>query len=82
MSAQTQIKLNLSLPLKEFVESKAQKFGIPLAGYIRHLILKDIEDMQYPTFEASDKTVKVYKKALKEQDKAIEIVNLQELFKK
>jgi len=80
ITQQSQIKLNLPLSLKEFLESKASKFGIPLAAYIRHLILKDIEDMDYPTYIASDKTIRGYKKALKEKDKAIEVKDVDKFF--
>lgn len=79
VTPQSQIKINLPLALKEFAESKAQKFGMPLAGFIKHLILKDVEDMDYPVFEASDKTIKAYKKALKEKGKAITINSKEEL---
>jgi predicted DNA-binding protein len=65
-TAQTQIKLNLPLALKGYLESKANKFGMPIAGYIKHLILKDIEDMDYPTFQASEETEKAYQTALEE----------------
>jgi len=41
---------------------------MPLAGYIKHLILKDIEDMDYPTYYASEETEKAYKKAIIEYD--------------
>lgn len=81
ITQQTQIKINLPLVLKEFLESKASKFGMPLAGYIKHLMLKDVEDMEYPVFEASDKTIRAYKKALKESDKAIEVTDVDEFFK-
>lgn len=80
ITQQAQIKLNLPLCLKEFLESKASKFGIPLAAYIRHLILKDIEDMDYPTYVASDKTIKAYKKALKEKDNAVEVKDVDKFF--
>lgn len=80
-TAQAQIKINLPLALKEFLESKASKYGMPVAGYVKHLILKDTEDMDYPTFEASDKTIRAYKKALKERDKAIKVTDLEEFFK-
>lgn len=82
VTQQTQIKLNLPLALKEYLESKAGKFGMPLAGYIKYLILKDVADMEYPTFEASDKTIAAYKKALKEKNKAVEITDINEFFKK
>lgn len=81
ITQQTQIKLNLPLTLKEYLESKATKYGIPVAGYLKHLILKDIEYMDYPIFEASDKTVKAYKKAIKEKDKAIELTDIDKFFK-
>lgn len=81
VTQQAQIKINLPLALKEFLESKASKFGMPLAGYIKHLMLKDVENMEYPTFEASDRTIKAYKKALKEQNKAIEVTDIDEFFK-
>jgi predicted DNA-binding protein len=73
ITQQAQIKVNLPLQLKEYLESKASKFGMPLAGYIKHLILKEVADMDYPVFEASDKTVKAYRKALKERSKAVKI---------
>ena len=81
ITQQAQIKINLPAALKEYLESKASRFGMPLAGYIKHLMLKDVEDMEYPTFEASDRTIKAYKKALKDKDKAIEVTNIDEFFK-
>lgn len=45
ITQQTQIKLNLPLALKDFLESKASKFGMPLAGYIKHLILQDVAEL-------------------------------------
>lgn len=80
ITQQAQIKLNLPLALKEFLESKASRFGMPLAGYIKHLMLKDVEDM-YPTFELSEKSERALKRALKEKDKAITINNKEELDK-
>jgi predicted DNA-binding protein len=63
---QTQIKVNLPVTMKDYLESKANKFGMPIAGYIKHLILKDIEDMDYPTYQASEATEQAYKKAMEE----------------
>lgn len=63
ITQQSQIKLNIPVKLKEYLEYKANKFGIPLAGYIRYLILKDVENIVYPVFQASKKTEKSYKEA-------------------
>lgn len=81
ITTQAQIKINLPLPLKEYLESKASKFGMPVAGYLKHLILKDVEDMEYPTFQASDSTIEAFKKAIKEKDKAVSFKNVAELDK-
>lgn len=81
ITQQAQIKLNLPLALKDFLESKASKFGMPLAVYVKHLILKEVEDMEYPVFEASEKTIKKAKEALKNKDKSIVVKDVHEFFK-
>ena len=81
ITQQTQIKLNLPIQLKEYVESKANKLGIPLATYVKHLILKDVESMEYPTFEASERTIRAYKKAIRDRKKAIKVTNIHKYFK-
>ena len=70
---QAQIKLNLPLPLKKHLESKANLYGLPLASYLKHLIVKDMESVNYPVYELSEETKRSYKKALKERHKAIEV---------
>jgi len=79
---QSQIKINLPLTLKEFIESRASRFGMPVAGYIKHLILKDVEGMESPVFEPSERTIKAYKQAMKDQKegKLIEVTDLDKFF--
>ncbi len=77
-----QIKLNISITLKDYLESKARKFGLPVAGYVKHLILKDVEEMEYPVFKASDRTIKRAKRALEERSKAVEVADIHEFFNK
>jgi predicted DNA-binding protein len=83
ITQQTQIKINLPLALKEFLESKANRFGMPLAGYVKHLILKDVEEMDYPTFQASKQTERAYKQALKDQKagKLVRVDDVEKFFK-
>lgn len=80
LTQQAQIKLNLPIQLKEYLESRAGKFGMPLAGYLKHLILKDVAEMDYPVFEASEKTIKAYNRAISEKDKATEVTDVDEFF--
>ena len=83
-TSQAQIKVNIPLNMKEFLESKASKFGMPVAGYIKHLILKDIEDMDYPTYQASDETENAYKKAMEDNEagKTIKVKDIDDFFEK
>ena len=65
-TAQAQIKLNLPAPLLAYLRAKAEKYGMPVAGYVKHLILADVEDVEYPVFEMSERTKKNLEKALAE----------------
>lgn len=79
VTEQAQIKITLPLALKDFLESKAQRLGLPIAAYVRHLIVSDVEDMEYPEFELSERSEKALQKAMKEKDKAVTIHNVEEL---
>ena len=81
VTPQAQIKISLPLALKDFVDSKASRVGLPTATYIKHLILKEVEDMEYPVFKASDETIKKAKEALKNKDKSILVEDIDEFFK-
>ncbi len=81
ITPQVQIKINLPQALKDFLESKAQKFDMPIAGYVKHLILKDVSNLDYPVFEMSERSKKKLKKALKERDKATKVTDVTEFFK-
>lgn len=80
---QSQIKITLPQQLKDLIQSKAQKFGLPIAGYVKHLILKDIENMDYPVFQASGATEKAYQKARQAEavDKLAEPDDISEFLK-
>ncbi len=81
-TAQTQIKVNVPVIMMEYLESKADKFGMTIAGYLKHLILNDIKDLDYPTFQASEQTEKAYKKAVEEYNagKVIRAKNINKFF--
>ncbi len=42
--SQTQVKVNMSVQLKEYLLIKAEAVGVTMSEYIRHLIMKSIED--------------------------------------
>ena len=82
ITPQSQIKINLPCSLKEYIQSKAAKFGLPLAGYIRYLILKDVEGMEYPVYRASARTERKARQALGNLDESVAIEDIGRYFKK
>ena len=81
LTQQTQIKINLPLSLKEYLESKAQKFGLPMASYVRHLILNDVKEMVFPEYKMSDRTEKKVQKAMKEKNRSIVVADIDQTFR-
>lgn len=71
MSAPIQLKINLPEELQELLQSKASKFGVPLTQYVKHVLIKDVEDEEYPVFKASAETEQAAKEALEQLDKAV-----------
>ncbi len=72
MNPPIQLKINLTTELQELLESKAAKFGVPLTQYVKHVLMNDVEDTEYPTFKASEGTEKAATEALKQLDKAVD----------
>lgn len=77
----TQVKITLPDKLHDFASSQAGKFGLTLSSYIKHLIISDVKDMQYPIYHASQKIEESYKKAIDERGDAAEINDLDSYFK-
>jgi len=66
VSPSVQVKLTLPTQLQEFVQSKASRYGLTVAAYIRHLVIDDVKDMDFPVFTMSENTENVALKALED----------------
>lgn len=62
----TQIKVTLPDELYLYLKSKAEKFGLNLASYIRHLVINDVKDIEIPVFKMSEKREKIVLKAIED----------------
>lgn len=62
----TQIKVTLPDELYLYLKSKAEKFGLNLASYVRYLVINDVKDVDIPVFKMSEKTEKIALKALED----------------
>lgn len=78
---QIQLKISLSDQLNDLLQSKASRLGIPVTQLVKHLIIKDVETEEYPTFKASEKLEAITKRAMENIDKAVEVKDIDEFFK-
>lgn len=62
----TQIKVTLPEELYLHLKSKAEKFGLGLSSYIRHLVINDVKDIEIPVFKMSKQREKIALKALED----------------
>jgi predicted DNA-binding protein len=62
----TQVKITLPNELYLHLKSKADKFGLNLASYIRHLVINDVKDVEIPVFKMSEKRERIALKALED----------------
>ena len=60
----TQIKVTLPEELYIHLKSKAEKFGLGLSSYIRHLVINDVKDIDVPSFKMSKQREEIGLKAL------------------
>lgn len=72
MNSPIQLKINLTSELQDLLESKASKFGIPLTQYVKHILIKEVENVDYPVFTASEETEKAAREALEQLDKSMD----------
>ncbi|MFA6569808.1 MAG: hypothetical protein WCT77_01045 [Bacteroidota bacterium] len=69
---QIQLKISLSEQLSELLASKAARIGIPVTQLVKHLIIKEVEDIEYPTFQMSQSSEKRTQEAMQQMDKAVD----------
>ncbi len=79
-TSSTQIKVSLPIELKDFLASKSNRYGLTLSAYVKHLILKDVADLAYPTFKASKQVEESYSEAMRNKDKAVVVDDLDGFF--
>ena len=80
-ASQIQLKISLSEQLADLIQSKAARLGVPVTQFVKHLIMKEVESEEFPTFEASDWLEEKTKKGLKEFNKGTEIKDVHQFFK-
>ncbi|MBU0998623.1 hypothetical protein KJ570_03780 [Patescibacteria group bacterium] len=62
----TQVKVTLPNELYLHLRSRAERFGLNSAAYIRNLIINDVKDIDIPVFKMSEEREKIALKALED----------------
>jgi len=77
---QIQLKISLSDQLNDLLQSKASRLGIPVTQFVKHLIIKEVETEEYPTFKMSERTEKRANDAMEQIDKAVSVNDVAKFF--
>ncbi len=70
ITQQIQLKISLSQQLSDLLASKAARVGIPVTQLVKHLIIKEVENLEYPVFQISESSEKKAQQAMQQIDKA------------
>ncbi len=79
MDARTvQLRVTLPAALQAYLQTKASKLGLNMSTYVKHLIINDVKDVEYPVYQASPKIEDAYQKAKKaeENNQLVQIDNM------
>lgn len=82
----TQIRVTLPLQLSEILLAKAERLGLGLAAYLKHLAISDAQtkddEFHYPEHEASERSLMALREALRDEKegKLIRINDLDDYF--
>lgn len=60
-----QVRVTLPVQLQGYLQAKANKYGLSLSAYIRNLVINDVQDVEYPVFEMSEKSLNDLREAIK-----------------
>lgn len=74
-TTQIQLKISLSQQLSELLASKAARVGVPVTQLVKHLIIKEVEDLEYPLFQMSESSEKKTQQAMEQIDIAVDATN-------
>lgn len=82
----TQVRVTLPLQLSEILLAKAERLGLGLATYLKHLAISDAQakdgDFHYPEYEASERSLMALRDALRDEKKGklIRVDDIDEYF--
>lgn len=79
---QVQLKVSLSEQSNTLLKARADQLGLPVTQFVKHIIIKEIEESMYPVFTASKKIQEQAKKSLNEMEKSEEVVDIADYFNK
>ena len=80
-TGQIQIRVSISQQLGDLLKTKAERLGVPITQLVKHLIIDEVKDEQYPIFKASAVTEKAAIEAMDHINEAVDVDNVNDFFK-
>ncbi len=71
-NTQIQLKISLSQQLNDLLKSKAARLGVPVTQFVKHLIVEEVKEEEYPTFQMSERSEKRLKDAMEHRDETVD----------
>lgn len=83
MPSSVRYTLSLPQPLNLQVKNMAHSLGLPVATFIRYLVIEEVKKTSFPSFSMSQKTEEIISKTdkLLKQKKLKEFASTDEMFK-
>lgn len=72
-TGQIQLRVTLTDQLYEFLQSRAARLGLPVTQLVKHMIIKEAEKEEFPTYLASTLAEQKFEKAQSNPDNFVKI---------
>jgi predicted DNA-binding protein len=67
-ASSTQIRITLPQQMRNYLQAKADTFGLSLSAYVRNIIFNDVQDVAPPVHEMSQHSLDALQAALKQAE--------------
>lgn len=72
-TGQIQLRVTLTDQLYEFLQSRAARLGLPVTQLVKHMIIKEAEKEEFPTYLASTLAEQKFEQAHSKPDNFVKV---------
>jgi hypothetical protein len=75
-TGQIQLRITLTNQLYDFLQAKSTRLGLPVTQLVKHLIIKEAEKEEYPTYPASLLAEQKFQEAITHPENFVKITDI------